>query len=121
MSIRRGYAFLSTAGRMPMHHRLELVKTAITMFYNEETKKMVDTDHYGGMIEHKGEAVLGHIGGHQFDANVDGEYGKTKLSFIINDKSDCTMDEIMTDIAIAYAQMAADQPKPKTNEPEYLN
>jgi len=79
-----GYVYAKTDSRLSEEDRNSLVMTAIDMLYEEQDKKDVLSDSYEGRIQDTGKSYnLGAFFGKLFEVNIEFDFGKTRLSFLV--------------------------------------
>ena len=81
---RWGYTFLVTDSRLSEKSRLELIMKATTMYLFHQKKEKVRGDNYEGVLRSLEKyRLLGTFGGYHFEAELDTDYGKSRLSFLV--------------------------------------
>lgn len=83
---RWGYAFLKSDTKLSLSARFDLLKEAISMYFDNETTKIIERENYGGTLKMKGYASLGSFGGVRFEGNFNTEKGKANLDFLISEQ-----------------------------------
>ena len=83
-----GCAFLETDTRMGCEDRIELITEATLMYLNEQEERDLSSDNFEGILYYAGKHErLESISGPCYIAELDTDYGKAKLKFIVDEKT----------------------------------
>ena len=89
IDMRWGYTFLQTSLHLPLEEMFVLMHYATEMYLLGEMKRDVKGPGYAGRITTKGEyKLVGALGGVQFDAYFDTDYGSDKMSFLVSEQTE---------------------------------
>ncbi|MBI2173129.1 MAG: hypothetical protein HYT73_02885 [Candidatus Aenigmarchaeota archaeon] len=85
---RWGVSYLTTDSRLPELERFRILCEATGMYLSEEDERYVMSEHYEGRVYTKREyGMLGAFGGVKYYAELDTTYGKSRLSFLISERT----------------------------------
>jgi len=83
-----GSAFLDTDSRMSCEDRTNLVAEATILYLTEQNEKRLDSENYEGELYYTGKHErLESISGPCYVAELDTNFGKAKLKFIVDERT----------------------------------
>ncbi len=84
--VRWGFTFLRGASYLSERDKLDMMMHATDMYLCGEDERPVKSDNYAGRIttQRKYE-ILGTFGGVHFDAELETEHGKDRMSFLVSE------------------------------------
>ncbi len=86
--IRWGVSYLTTDSRLPVGEKFRILCEATDMHLAGESERDVQSEHYEGRVYTKWEyGMIGAFGGVKFYAELDMTYGKSKLSFLVSERT----------------------------------
>jgi hypothetical protein len=90
---RWGYAFLITDTRLNEEEREYLLREAVFCFLEKQKTRKVKGERFEGRMSNpKKVGVLGSFIGYRFKAEIEGDFGKAKLEFLIADHPDHSLN-----------------------------
>ena len=82
-----GWVYLVSDTRLSEEERKSLMIEAIRMYQTGKERKKVRGERYEGVISTSGRhELIGTFDGQHFDAELDTDHGKSKLSFLVAEK-----------------------------------
>lgn len=83
-----GITYLNTDVHFPEEDKFYLLGQATEMYLNKEEKRIVRGESFSGAIKTTGDYfTLGTYSGQFFEAKLDSDFGKTEVSFLVNEFS----------------------------------
>jgi hypothetical protein len=78
------YVFADTDSRLDNNTRIDIVKHSIDMYLDNKKQKKIKGENYEAFVSCNGKYyTMGCFGGREYKVRADTEFGKTKLSFLI--------------------------------------
>ncbi len=86
--LRWGFTFFRAPSYLSEGDKHELMRTATLMYLGKEDERYLKTDRYMGRIFTKRQYdVLGIFGGIRFEAELETDQGKDKMSFLVSEQT----------------------------------
>jgi hypothetical protein len=91
--LRWGVTFLQTDSRIPMTVKYHLIDQATQMYLSDEDQRRISAEGIEGQITTGREYQnIAGCGGQKFQAEVDSEWGSSKLEFLVCEKTNGLQD-----------------------------